>query len=104
MGINASPFIADLYLPRCENCYIIKVVKTDYAMAKLLSYSCRYFDDICTANLVYFGDIAKDIYDNTLLLEISACSYRVHFFGSLYLQRKILVLFEFRDPRTSSDS
>ena len=27
-------------------------------------------------NLKYFGDIAKDIYDNTLLLERSACSYK----------------------------
>ena len=88
MCINASPFIADLglYLPWCENCYIIKVAKTDYAMAKLLSYSCRYFDDICTANLKYFGDIAKDIYDNTLLLEISACGYKEYTFLDLYIR------------------
>ena len=33
-------------------------------------------DDICTVNLKYFGDIAKDIYDKTLLLESSACSYK----------------------------
>ena len=29
-----------------------KVVKTDYALAKLLSYNCRYLDDICTINLL----------------------------------------------------
>ena len=76
MGGNASPFIADLYLSWCENCYMTKVVKTDYTLAKLLSYNCRYLDDICTINLQNFGDIAKDIYDNTLLLEGSTCSYK----------------------------
>ena len=45
-------------------------------MAKLLSYNCRYLDDICTVNFKYFGDIAKYIYDRTLLLEGSACSYK----------------------------
>ena len=50
MGGNASPFIADLYLSWCEYCYMTKIVKTDYAMAKLLSYNWRYFDDICTVN------------------------------------------------------
>ena len=61
MGGNASPFIADLYLSWCEYCYMTKVVKTDYTLAKLLSYNCRYLDDICTINLQNFGDIAKDI-------------------------------------------
>ena len=37
MGGNASPFIADLYLSWCEYCYMTKMNKTDYAMAKLLS-------------------------------------------------------------------
>ena len=58
MGGNASPFIADLYLSLCEYCYMTKVVKTDYTLAKLLSYKCRYLDDICTINLQNFGDIA----------------------------------------------
>ena len=58
MGGNASPFIADLYLSWCEYCYMTKVVKTDYTLAKLLSYNCRYLDDICTINLQNFGDIA----------------------------------------------
>ena len=42
MGGNALPFIADLYLLWCEYCYMTKVVKTDYALAKLLSYNCRH--------------------------------------------------------------
>ena len=54
----------------------VVVVKTDYALANMLSYNCRYLDDICTVNLQYFGDIAKDIYDNTLLLEGSTWSYK----------------------------
>ena len=55
-------------------------------MAKLLSYYCRYLDDICKfVNLKNFGGIAKDIYDNTLLLDGSACSYKQDtFLGSFY--------------------
>ena len=62
LGGNASPFIADLYLSWCEYCYMTKIVKTDYAMAKLLSHICRYLDDICTVNFKYIGDIANYIY------------------------------------------
>ena len=60
MGGNASPFIADLNLSWCEYFYMTKVVKTDYTLAKLLSYNCRYLDHICTINIQNFGDIAKD--------------------------------------------
>ena len=65
-----------LHLRALPYCYMIKITKTDYAMAKLLSYNCRYLDDICTINLKYFGDIAKDTYDSTLFLEGSVCSYK----------------------------
>ena len=60
MGGYASPFIADLYLSWCEYCYVTKIVKTDYAMAQLLSHDCSYLDDICTADSNYFGGNAKD--------------------------------------------
>ena len=43
-----------------------KVIKTNYAMTKLLSYNCRYLDEMCTVNLKYLCDIAKDIYDMTI--------------------------------------
>ena len=90
MGGNASPFIADLYLSWCEYCYMTKIIKTDYAMAKLLSYNCRYLDDICTVNFKYFGDIAIYIYiyiyDSTLLIEGSACSYKQDTFLDLYIR------------------
>ena len=82
MGGNASPFIAYLYLSWYEYCYVTKVVKTDYALAKLLSYNCRYLDDICTVNLQYFGDI----YDNTLLLEGSTCSHKQDTFLDLHIR------------------
>ena len=84
MGGNASPFIADLYLSWCE--YYYMTFKTDYAMAKLRSYNCIYLNDICTVNLEYFGDIAKDIYDSTLLLEGSACSYKHDTFLERYIR------------------
>ena len=86
MGGNASPFIADLYLSWCEYCYMTKIVKPDYAMAKLLSYNCRYLYDICTVNFKYFGDIGTDIYGSTLLLEGSACSYKQDTFLDLYIR------------------
>ena len=86
MGGNASPFIANLCLSWCKYCYMTKVVKNDYALAKLLSYNCRYLDDICTINLQNFGDIAKDIYNNTLLLEGSTCSYKQDTFLDLYIR------------------
>ena len=53
---------------------------------ELLSYNCRYLDDICTINLQDFGDIAKDIDDNTLLLEGSTCSYKQDTFLDLYIR------------------
>ena len=63
-----------------------KIVKTDYPIVKLLSYNCRYLDDICTVNFKYFGDIAKYIYDSTLLLEGSECSYTQDTFLDLYIR------------------
>ena len=86
MGGTASPFIDVLYLSWCEYCYMTKVVKTDYTLANFLSYNCRYLDDICTINLQNFGDSAKDIYDNSLLLEGSTCSYKQDTFLDLYIR------------------
>ena len=63
-----------------------KIVKTDYTLAKLLSHNCRYLDDICTINLQNFGDIARDLCDNTLLLEGNTCSYEQDTFFYLYIR------------------
>ena len=86
MGGNASPFIANLYLSWCEYCYVTKLTKTDYNLAKILSYNCRYLDDICTVNCKDFDTISKDIYDNTLILEGSTCSYKRDNFLDLYIR------------------
>ena len=43
-------------------------------------------DDICTVNFKYFADIAKYIYDSTLLLEGSAYSYKQDIFLGLYIR------------------
>ena len=69
-----------------------KVVKTDYELAKLLSYNCRYLDDICTKKLQNYGDIAKDIYDNTFLLEGSTCRYKQDTFLDLHIRLLIMNL------------
>ena len=76
MGDKSSPFIADVYISWSEYCYTIRVFKIDVTLKKLVSYNCRYLGDICTANLKHFGDIAKDIYDNTLLLEGNTRNYK----------------------------
>ena len=68
--------ISDLHLLWCKYCYMNKVVKTDCALGKLLSYNCRYLGDICTVKSKYFGDMVNDIYDNTMLLEDSAFNYK----------------------------
>ena len=82
MGGNASPFIADLYLSWCEYCYMTDIVKTDYAVGKLISYICRSLENIFKVNLKYFGDIANV----TLLLEGSACIYKQDIFLDLYIR------------------
>ena len=41
---------------------------------------------ICTINLKDSGTISKDIYDNTLILEGSSCSYKCDSFLDLYIQ------------------
>ena len=86
MDGNATPLIVDLYLSECEYCYMIKVVKTDCASANLLLYNCRHLDDICTVNLKYFGDIARDVYDNILLLGCCTCSHAQDTFLDLYIR------------------
>ena len=85
MGDKASTLIADLYLSWCEYCYVTKLTKTDYILAKRLSYNCRYLDDICIVNLKDL-DTITDIYDNTLILEGSTCSYKRDNVLDLYIR------------------
>ena len=76
MGGNALPFITDLYLSWWEYCYMTKLSSENWLCFGKVACNCRYLDDICTINLQNFGDIAKDIYDNTILLEGSTCSHK----------------------------
>ena len=81
MGRNASPFIADLYLAWDEYCFMELLSKSksdnDRNLAKLLSNNCRYIDDISVINFLGFGNIAKNIYHPSLVLENSG--YGFHF-------------------------
>jgi hypothetical protein len=74
MGGNASPLIADLYLAWCEFSYISNLKKSDFQLAKVLSYNSRYIDDILVLNCTEFGNIAKLIYAEELILEKSNSS------------------------------
>lgn len=69
MGGNASPLIADLYLAWCEYTYISEIKKTDVQLAKILSNNSRYIDDILVLNFTDFGNIAKCIYAEELILK-----------------------------------
>ena len=53
-----------------------------------MSYNCLYLDDICTVNLKDFDTISKHIYDNTLILEGSTCSYKHDNFLDIYIRVK----------------
>ena len=54
-------------------------------MQKLTSYNCRYSNAICTVNSKYIDDIAKYVYDNTLLLQGSACIYKQDTFLDIHI-------------------
>ena len=79
MGGNASPFIADLCLAWAEYNYMIKLSKSkipsDFRLALTLSNNCRYIDDISVINYLGFGELAKRIYHEELLLEESDFGY-----------------------------
>ena len=66
--------------------YVFYVCPNRQISAKRLSYNCRYLDDICTVNLKDFDTISNDIYDNTLILEGSTCSYKRDNFLDLYIR------------------
>ena len=79
MGGNASPFIADLCLAWAEYCFMIELSKSkdplDFELARILSNNSRYIDDISVLNFLGFGELAKRIYHDELLLEESTFSY-----------------------------
>ena len=71
MGGNCSQDMADIHLIWREYTYMIRLMKTNFDLAKKLSNNSRYIDDIATLNIDNFGKLALEIYDRELLLEPS---------------------------------
>ena len=67
MGGNCSPLIADLFLLNCEYQFMSKIVKSKkLGLAKLLSMTSRYIDDLCVINYRHFATLISDIYPSDL--------------------------------------
>ena len=67
MGGNCSPLLADLFLLHCEFVYMQNLLKNKkMGLAKLLSNTSRYIDDICIINYKHFNQIIKHIYPSSL--------------------------------------
>ena len=73
MGIDCAPQLANLFLHSLEHKYMIKTIHTNYKLAKSLSNTGRYIDDLSNFNNKFiFNDIKRDIYPNTLdLIQIN---------------------------------
>jgi hypothetical protein len=70
MGGNSSSPIADLTVGKKEYNYMKKLLKEKkLGLAKLLSSNKRYVDDLATINYLYFHNIIKDIYPQSLEME-----------------------------------
>ena len=58
MGGNCSPLLADLFLLNCEFSYMKQLVKDKkFGLAKLLTCTSRYIDDICVVNYKHFENL-----------------------------------------------
>ncbi len=90
MGGNASPFIADLCLAWAEYKFMKDLsnskVASDFKLAKTLSNNCRYIDDISVINYLSFGELAKRIYHDELILEESDFGYHYDNFLDLSIR------------------
>ena len=72
MGGNCSPLLADLFLCHCEFMYMTNLVKNKkFGLARLLSNTTRYIDDLCIVNYKHFNSLIKDIYPEDLIAERS---------------------------------
>ena len=70
MGGNCSPLLADLFLLNCEFCFMKELVKEKkFRLAKLLSHTSRYIDDICVINYKHFDSLINRIYPTDLAAE-----------------------------------
>ena len=72
MGGNCSPLLADLFLAHCEFDFMSDLLKSKkFGLARLLSYTSRYIDDLCFLNYKHFDSIRDKIYPSDLLAERS---------------------------------
>ena len=67
MGGNCSPLLADLFLLHCEYIFMSNLMKSKkYGLAKLLSNTSRYIDDLCIINYKHFASLIPKIYPPSL--------------------------------------
>ena len=70
MGGNCSPLLADLFLTHCEFLFMTNLLKNKkFGLAKLLSSTSRYIDDVCLLNYKHFDLIIDRIYPSDLIAE-----------------------------------
>ena len=70
MGGNCSPLLADLFLAHCEFVFMKSLI-TDkkFGLARLLSRTSRYIDDLCIVNYRHFETLLPKIYPTDLVAE-----------------------------------
>ena len=67
MGGNCSPLLADLFLLHCEFIFMTNLMKNQkYGLARLLSNTSRYIDDLCIINYKKFDSLIPQIYPPSL--------------------------------------
>ena len=67
MGGNCSPLLADLFLLHCEFQFMKSAMSDKkFHLAKLLSRTSRYIDDLCIVNYRHFEDLITKIYPHDL--------------------------------------
>ena len=71
MGGNCSPLLADLFLLHCEFVFMNTLLssKKKIGLAKLLSRTTRYIDDLCIFNYKHFDTLLPKIYPSDLIAE-----------------------------------
>ena len=70
MGGNCSPLLADLFLSHCEFVFMKSLLaEKKFGLARLLSYTSRYIDDLCIINYRHFENLLPKIYPSDLIAE-----------------------------------
>ena len=70
MGGNCSPLLADLFLSHCEFVFMKSLLaEKKFGLARLLSATSRYIDDLCIVNYRHFVNLLPKIYPNDLVAE-----------------------------------